>query len=362
MSKPILIILLCVAYVTSACGNSDVAQTGTPLTTPQIARADPSSPAPKPDPSPSASPTAKPVEGGEQLVDAPVGLYVVYLRDGNLWAWTEADNSVLLTDTGDLSAIQLSGVGRLLAFMRGRDVWTVHIDGTGARLLVIQKEIGGALRFSPDGSILAVSTADHIDLIDLVDETAETVLTYSVIPNGYYPEIVWSADSSGFKTIVPSDSENGEAEFLFVFPSGTTASLAKFSTVSLHESHPFISPDGGYVIFVANTGDGKNSLFLMDSSGASKPYGEPEDGIRVYGWLPDSKYFVYAQDKQGQLFLGSVTGEPPIVILEGSYETMRWLDAERFLAMQDGDLYLGNISGERLLIANDVSAFDFEMQ
>ena len=69
-----------------------------------------------------------------------------------------------LTDTGDMSIICLSDDGQLLAFMRGREVWTVRMDGQDARLLVTQAEAGGKLWFAPNGALLAVSTSDHIDV------------------------------------------------------------------------------------------------------------------------------------------------------------------------------------------------------
>jgi Tol biopolymer transport system component len=360
MSKRILVILFNVVLTISACGEATSTFTETPPTALPTATAILPSPVPQSSPHPLESSTAEPVATVEQTVPAPGGLRVVYLRDGDLWTWTETDKNVLLTDTGDISAIDLSKDGQLLSFMLGPDVWTVRMDGSDARLLVMQKQAGGALSFSPNGSLLAVSTSDHIDVIDLVNQTSVTVTTYPSIPNNDYPEIVWAADSSGFKTIVPPASEQERAEFLFVFPNGRVASLSKFSTVSPEKSPQLISPDGGYVLFVTKASDDKEALFLMDSSGAGKVYGEVGENIRLYDWLPDSKNFVYAQAGQERILLGNVTGKPPVELFEGVYQSMRWLDAEHFLAVQDGNLYLGDINGSQALIAESVSAFDFE--
>jgi hypothetical protein len=153
-----------------------------------------------------------------------------------------------------------------------------------------------------------------------------------------------------------------QAQFLFVFPEGKTASLAKFEQLPPSDRRTFISPDGGYVIFVAQSRDGKESLYLLDSSGAVKPYGEPAENVRALGWLPDSKHFVYKWVNQGQTLslLGGLGGEPQVEMKLRPYETMRWLDAERFLARQENALYLGDINGGELLIAEGVSDFDFE--
>ena len=347
------VILLTLILATSACGSR------APLPTPQPVTATQTSAVLEPSPYPVESATAEMTVVVEQTVPAPSGLRIAYLREGNLWSWTEADSNVMLTDTGDMTTARLSDDGQLLAFMRGPEVWTVRMDGMDARLLVTQRAEGGALWFAPDGSLLSVSTADHIDLIDLKNGKSTTVVSYPAIPKGYYPEIVWAADSTGFKTVIPASTEKGQAEFLFVLANGTKASLAKFSMVSPSESAPFISPDGGYVIYVAKLNNGQDSLHIMDSSGATKPYGEPAEDIRAYGWLADSKHFTYASENQNQTFLGDVTGIRPMEVAVTNYETVRWADAERFLATQDNNLYLGDINGGKTLIAEGVSDFDF---
>lgn len=306
-----------------------------------------------------ASMTVQATVKAEQTMSAPQGLQIVYLQEGNLWSWTETGGSAMLTGTGDMSTVRLSEDGQLLAFIRGLEVWTIRMDGTDLLLLVTLEEEGGALSFSPDGSLLAISTTDHIDVVDLVNETVTTVFSYPVTPDGYNPEVVWSPDGAGFKTIIPPTAEKGQAEFLFVFPNGIVASLGKFPLIPLSESLPFISPDGGYVLYVAGLKDGQESLHLMDSSGATKPYGQPAKSIRAYGWLPDSKSFSYVQENTEQVFLGNVVGNQPVEIDFIDFEIIRWVDAGHFLVLQGNSLYLGDMDGGKTLIANDVSDFDF---
>ena len=241
--------------------------------------------------------------------------------------------------------------------MRGREVWTVRLDGTDARLLTTQEAAGGKLWFAPDNVLLAVSTRDHIDVIDLNAGSKITVVTYPAIPGGYFPEVVWMPDSAGFKTVIPSLTEGGEAEMLYVFPDGTVASLAKFKMVVPADSPPYFSPDGGYVIYVAALEDGKRSLFLMDSSGATRPYGESAGSVRAYGWLQDSKRFLYRVGDPPDTFIGSVDG-PPAYNETAFPETVRWVDNEYYLALQNGDLILGNLYAATMLIDSNVMDFD----
>lgn len=346
-----LVFFLALILVIAACGDT------TPPAAPETAPVVEATSMPEPDSTPEQSPMVEPKAETEQAVSAPSGLRVVYIREGNLWAWTEAGGNAQLTGTGDMSTARVSNDGELLAFMRGREVWTVGMDGMGAHLLSTQANEGSALWFSPDGSLLAVSTKDHIDVINLDDVTSVTVATYPTLPDGYYPEVVWSPDALGFKTVIPPQTESGQAELLFVFTNGVVASLAKFSMVPLSESLPYISPDGGYIIYVAKLGEGKESLYLMDSSGATKPYGEPASNVRTYGWLPDSKRFAYGDEISLRTFSGNV-GNAPTELAVMFPLSVRWVDADHYVALENGDLELGSLNGTNTPIDSAVLDFD----
>ena len=358
MSKSFAIFLLTLVIAGMACGGTATSPSGTLFPASEPAPIRETSPALEPDRPAEDGSTAVPESRIQQTISAPTGLRVVYIREGDLWSWTEAGGIVQLTATGDMATARLSDDGQLLAFMRGSEIWTVRMDGTDARLLTTQSDEGCALWFAPNGLLLAVSTRDHIDVIDLGTSNSNTLVTYPAIAQGYYPEVVWSPDAFGLKTVITSQTETGQGELLFVFVDGTVASLAKFMLVPLTESLPLLSPDGGYVIYVVKMGDGKESLYLMDSSGATKPYGEPAESVRALSWMPDSKHFVYSLEVPVRTFLGDVSGSPLEIVLE-SYQTIRWVDAEHFLAIQDSNLYLGDINGGKTLIDVGVSDFDF---
>ena len=257
-----------------------------------------------------------------------------------------------------MSIARVSDDGQLLAFMRGREVWTVRMDGTDARLLVTQPEAGGKLWFAPNASLLAISTSDHISVVDLNAGSETTVVTYPVIPDGYFPEVLWMPDSSGFKTIIPTPTESGQAEMLYVFPDGTVASLAKFAMVSSPDFPYYFSPDGGYVIYTAKLDDGRESLYLMDSSGATRPYGEPAASVRAYGWFSDSKSFAFGWKETPRLFLGEVDGSPVEIALTLP-GNVRWVDASHYLAIRSGELIWGDVNGLVIVIDSSVTDFDF---
>ena len=356
MKKTLLIFFLTFIIGILPCGCA------TPLPKSEPGPATRSSPTPESAPVPVQSPMAESgagsVTGMQPTVSAPMGLRVVYIRDGNLWSWTEAGGKVQLTNTNDMATARVSDDGQVLAFMRGSEVWTVRMDGMDASLLATQTSAGGALWFSPDGLLLAVSTNDHIDVINLMGSSSVTVVNYPALPDGYFPEVIWSPDSFGFKTVIPTLTANAQVEMLFVFTDGTVASLAKFVMSPLSESLPHLSPDGGYLIYVANLDSEQESLYLMDSSGATRPYGEAATHIQTYGWLPDSKQFVYGWEESRRTFIGNI-GEPPASHDIALPRTVRWVDNEHYLAIENGDLVLGDYNGARTLIDFMVTDFDF---
>jgi len=359
----LLTVLLTMFLVSLACGS------GTPLpATPEPATVSTESPTPGNSPIPPKSPATESSIPTAQAASFP-GLMVAYLREGNLWFWSEAippqlsgtNGPYQMTDSGGLTDVCISSDGKMLAFIRGMEVWTAHTDGTDARLLVTRTVSGGRLKFSPSGLLLAISDKDQIQLIDLTSSAINTVLTYPSIATGYEPEVIWTPDSLGFKTVIPAPTETGQAEFFFVFTTGTAASLAKFAIVPTSESAPFLSPDGGYVIYVATVADGKKSLYLMDSSGATRPYGEPAKSVRAYGWQPGSKHFAYVSETpQGETgtFIGTPDGQPGEISLD-VYTNLRWVNEETFLALKENNLFLGSTLGEVNLIDSGVIEFDF---
>jgi hypothetical protein len=353
MNKPLLILLLPILFGFAACTKTTVPPTPEPVLSSEATSLPETLPSPTKNLPPSPAGT-EPI----QTASAPVGLRVVYVRAGNVWSWSEADGNVQLTGTGDISTVHLSEDGQLLAFMRGGEIWTVRMDGTDARMLVTQAAEGGALWFAPNVSLLAFSTSDHIDVIDLNTASSTTVVTYPAIPDAYYPEVSWTPDALGFKTVIPPQTETGQAEFLFVFTNGKVGSLAKFPLVPLSKDSPYISPDGGYIIYSTRLADGKETLNLMDSSGATRVYGEPGENIRAYGWLPDSKHFVYGNEINQKTYLGEVTGAPKEIPLTFS-PLVRWVDMDHFLELSNGELNLGTMDGEKMLIDTAVQGFDF---
>jgi dipeptidyl aminopeptidase/acylaminoacyl peptidase len=352
------------------------------------------------------------------------GLRIAYLKGGDLWIWGDGAGARQLTSSQDVSAFSVSRDGSKVAFSRGDELWALQSDGTGERQLLPRSYLdglralpeeavrldtfgwfpgrdtvyfstwtesgeyplpnddlhlieyatpsphpwlspgqGGRLTFSPDGSTLVISSRTSIDVLDLAAGTRTTAHSYPGIANyetGYLPQVVWSPDSSGFKTVIPPDADNGvnlgPAQFLYIFPNGTVARLASFELAPLYETLPSISPDGGYVIYAARADQGK-ALYLMDSSGAARAYSAVSEAVKVYGWTPDAKHFVYGLGNPPRAFLGSV--DAAAVDFPGmSPESVVWVDAQKFLALEEQSLVLKDLGGARMELASPVSKFE----
>jgi hypothetical protein len=242
--------------------------------------------------------------------------------------------------------------------------YDVHLIENGSPFQWLAPGQGGRLTFSPDGKTLVISSYTSIDILDLASGGRVNAVTYPSIANyetGYLPQVVWSPDSSGFKTVIPPAADNGvnlgPAQFLYIFPTGTVARLASFDLVPLYHTLPAISPDGAYVIFAVQAGPGEAGLHLMDSSGAARMYSEASTSVRVYGWAPDSKHFLYALDNPPRVFLGSVDAAG-VPFPASNPDSVEWIDAQRYIVVEADSLVLNELGGPSLVIDNPVSAVE----
>jgi hypothetical protein len=243
------------------------------------------------------------------------------------------------------------------------DLHIVEGGGQGAYQWLAPGQ-GGRLSFSPDGRLLAVSNRAWIDVLDLAGGSRIRAVEFPAIANyesGYLPQMVWAPDSSGFKAVVPPAAENGvnlgPAQFLYVFPNGTVATLASFALLPLYETLPLLSPDGTYIIYAALSDQGK-AVFLMDSSGATRPYSEISDEVRIYGWAPDSKHFLYGVGVPPRITLGDV-GATGIEFPQIEPSTLSWIEFGKFIIIESNSMVFRDINGTSIIIDSQVSDFEF---
>ena len=84
-------------------------------------------------------------EPGVEATEPPAinPLKVGYVKNENVWLWTEEGGSVPLTTMGDVGGVRLSDDGEWVAFWRGLNLWVVNSDGTDERNLTTQRDFAG---------------------------------------------------------------------------------------------------------------------------------------------------------------------------------------------------------------------------
>lgn len=206
--------LLLVLWLVPACGVLEVGvePTDTPPV-PGTPGAGPPTEEATPGGGPPPTETAAP-EPGLTPIYGPFVLHVVFVRDGDVWLWTEDREAVPLTTGGGVGSVRISGDGAVVAFTRVGELWAVNRDGTGERLLVSAEALATMERRQPDFGVvlhryawvarthtLAFNTrldTDHGVLLNddlyLVDaDTLEQTLLFPPLQGG---EFTFSPDGS----------------------------------------------------------------------------------------------------------------------------------------------------------------------
>jgi hypothetical protein len=152
-TKPLIASLFLLAALLSGCAITAV--TGPAQPTPEEVFSPPATQTAEPPP---ATAVAEPAPAEP----APAGvLRVVYIKDGDLWIWTEGAGSQALSSSGNIIEAFLSDDGLLAAFTRQvgdfhSEVWAVNTDGSGERLLVSVADVEAmVINRSPDASGVA---------------------------------------------------------------------------------------------------------------------------------------------------------------------------------------------------------------
>lgn len=230
--------------------------------------------------------------------------------------------------------------------------------------------------WSPDGSKVAVSDSDGIDIYSSSGtKIAGPVLTYpfinSATESAWTARPIWSADNTTLIARVPPEDPffGPEAEMIStlwrVAADGLSGELI-LSTPMRYEMgrESGVSPDLTKILYYAPTGlpgEGNFNLMLsnVDGSGSSVYAGGRYENSAV--WSPDSAHFFYTVGwlPTGRAFIGQV-GVAPVEVLDYNNPVeAKWIDANRYLVVTNNDgrwrLLLGDIGAPTGVIYDSVS-------
>lgn len=210
---------------------------------------------------PTSPPLAKPTStpAGESST-----LRVIFIKEANVWMWTEEFGPVTLTPSGNVIGAKISDDGGVVAYIRQLDeehteLWAVNTDGSDARRLV---STDGLLTIDPSAlavvihefdwvpgrHTLAFNTREVIEgpglmpyddlwLVD-VDSLQQTAL----LPPGEGGSFHFSSDGSQIAIVSPQNislmaGEGGDQREVLAYPPVATYSEHRFY------AHPVWAPD-----------------------------------------------------------------------------------------------------------------------
>lgn len=321
------------------------------------------------------------------------GQVVAFLRNGELWAVdSDGSDERVLVNTAYLAALVSSPDGDyaevndhvwlpgshtiyfntlLVAGIAGYriprfDLYNVEADVSPPAPVNLEAEGDGGVPYvSPDNTVLALANSTKV-IFRAVDGSFRHealsfpfILTYSEW--AYVPELVWLADSSGVRVVVPASDPLGDptevSTFWNVPVSGAPVSLTTFLAAPIFMGFPYISPDGSTVFYAAQMGTDLD-LHTIDAGGTDTPYGTfPTSGVGLAGWTPDSLHFMYWQVPTQWRIKGpgvdNLLGDTPAVT------SVRWIDGSRFLFLNGNELRLTDYGSPSSVIDAGVSEFDF---
>ncbi len=381
--KPLLLLALSLVLLQSCLGTPQVTenapnpngQTATPPTE--------ALPSPTPQPTPLPSHLAQ--------------LRVAYILEGNVWYWDASTGARQLTSEGVNRGVKLSSDGEFIAYRFGATLLVIDKFGTNPRTinkvdtsfispLIMQAEFQSGSQilffsqtnsldsfnrnlysvdvksptaeyklhatnfsffsFSPNGKNIALSSPTDIKIVSLDGALEKTVISYPAVnfyrSTDYVPDIVWMKDSSGYYTVIASETKS---RLRYISVNGAIqAQLAEFISAQLDVSQPLISPDGTKVAYVVKN-NSTYELHVIDAATIDTVIASYENPpmFELYGWSPDSKRVVFFISDRLFPFAAGI-GLPPVPLTESAAPySLRWLDAERFLFFREGCLLVGQV-------------------
>lgn len=291
-----------------------------------------------------------PVPVGEYPV--PAGLRVAFFMDGQLWLWNLGETGMLPLSTLGVNSygLRFSDDGEMLAFQQGDDLWVVHSDGSGQRILVSAEDLvmeaadneTALHRFEwvPGTHRLAFNTRQrmafglsaHHDL-HLVD--ADTREHTILLPPGQGGEFYYSPDgrqialvTPGKITLVDADGSNRREGVLLHTPVATHSETEYYA-------RPVWAADGSSLVVAIPPADPlvppvqRTTIWRIPTDGTPARLetvveAAPLLGPDVLTFSPDLKFVAYAQLR------GDVNGAPE--------QLESWLEVRR-LANEDVQAY-----------------------
>jgi Tol biopolymer transport system component len=166
-----------------------------------------------------------------------------------------------------------------------------------AQELVLGRQLGRDISFSPDGNTIAVfakrERGRSLLLVDVLNGGVREIVEMNDIEQQGGP-----AFSPDGKTIAFSGWRNGQFDIFFL--DLATRTITNFTHDEIYDGAPTFSPDGRSLVFVSTVGSGRKIFRIdLDKPGVRYPVttGESNENDPVYS--PDGKRLYFTSDRKG---------------------------------------------------------------
>lgn len=191
-------------------------------------------------------------------------------------------------------------------------------SGTFEKRTLLPVGEGGDFFYSPDGSQIALTTSEYIQIVNADGSNRRHVLDFQPINTAseyqFYPTPVWATDSSRMAVVIPPVepfSHPIAMSTIYSIPVDGSAAVQVGQVEAMYlPGFTYISPDMRYVLYAKMVGEPEQNLrelhlFNLDGSGDRMLLSAP---VIPVGWA-GKEFFMYNQGEGSETFIARPEGE-----------------------------------------------------
>lgn len=227
------------------------------------------------------------------------------------------------------------------------DLWIVDAEQGGPRALLTPGN-GGIFSYSPDGSKIAISTANSISVVDADGQNRRELLRFDTIINYsefyFYPEPRWAPDGSYLRVgIPPKDpyAQPAQSTAVWYLPLDGSQAIQTAQVPALMLSNVNFSDDltrFAYIQQIGGQDSREHELHIANVDGSGDISYASGDNLVFMGWSPDAQNFVL---KFGGDVMKSYLGKAGFGYIPfssvGNEVGINWIDPEKVIFLQRMD-------------------------
>lgn len=250
-------------------------------------------------------------------------------------SWVPGTDQVALS-----TRIVLEGPGT----SNGSSLYLINTNnGTLTTLMDISSSWSWDYEYSPDGSRIAVSRPEGVDLYSS-DGTllVKNVITYPFVNTAseyaWLAKPIWAPDGNAFVAIVPPQDPWASPpadSSVWYWESGASAAVMKFRTPMTYWPMEIaaVSPDLAKILYLVRSGEPEENLYalkLINIDGSGTQEIAIDQIYNLPDWSTDGSKFYFHSDTGGAI-LGNLDGSLSSLPAFSQVRNVSWIDSEQFI-------------------------------